>query len=108
MEAKRHEAEGNNAQHNSAERLGQQEHKRSAEALGLSRVVMNAGLDDKPTHDQEDHASGEHAEPAEPNNESASGRAHLCALQVVLEGGPISLKKLPDGDPDHDEAKENG
>src|ERR1700682_3875748 len=105
VEAQRHKPQRDDAQQHAAEGLVQQEYERASEALDLARVVTLAGLDEEPTDDQKGDAAGEHAESAECDRALPFGLAHLRALQILCEGGSIGLEKLPDADPDSDEAE---
>src|ERR1700692_2681339 len=67
VEAERDEPQRDNAEEPAPVRLAQEEQDRPAETLCLARSVMQACLDQKPTDDQESHASGGHPEPAQPN-----------------------------------------
>jgi len=104
MEAERHESQSDDAQQYPSEGLTQEELERASEALDLARVVVEAGLHEKPTDDQKNDAAGEHAESAELDHDVSFGGAHLRALQVLGEGGSVGLEELAESDHDRDEA----
>src|SRR3989442_10666904 len=106
VKAQCNKSQRDGTQQDASEGLAQQELERSSEALGLARVVVDAGLDEEPANDQKNNATGEHPKTAEPHRDVPLGWAHLRAFQVLREIGFVGLEELPQGDGDRDEAEE--